>query len=343
MTGLDFFVDLAVTGTVLGLDDTSDVTTVRDVFGCGYEPGDELEAYSYGLVEFGWYCHRGSCEVTYFGAQPHRLPWLTRDREVEPELVERYGEFPGRLDVDELRAAVARRGFPLVEVPYHDDDYVDYWSPVSRMGVLAERSGRSVVKLLGRTCHGPWLSFPGGHRTFQDHVRHLLRLGAAEREAWFDRHEPPADREDRADWWRCLRMCAGPVAGTEAGAARERRRLALALVRAAAAREALPADEAAASEVTVLVAAARDDDPLAPLDGPVRRWLAAVPVPRAEATRQDIAVARLLRDRIHEVGRALPHLTDPAVAAEVRSWREVGPLLLAGPARGPGVSGTLRP
>lgn len=41
MSGLDFFVDLAVTGQVLGLDHTSDLATVRAVLG---EQGHKISA-----------------------------------------------------------------------------------------------------------------------------------------------------------------------------------------------------------------------------------------------------------------------------------------------------------
>jgi hypothetical protein len=56
--------------------------------------------------------------------------------------------------------AVAGQGFPLEEQPCHDDDHVEFRSPVSHMGVLAERSSRTVEKLLGRSCRPPWRSFP---------------------------------------------------------------------------------------------------------------------------------------------------------------------------------------
>jgi hypothetical protein len=135
MSGFDFFVDLTITGTVLGLDHTSEREAVHAVFGGGFaEPLD-----SFGLVEFGWH----EREVVFYGAQAHRLPWLTRESGVEPALVERYGDFPDRLDVDDLLKAVAGQGFPLEEQPCHDDDHVEFRSPVSHMGVLAERSSEN--------------------------------------------------------------------------------------------------------------------------------------------------------------------------------------------------------
>lgn len=158
MSGLDFFVDLAVRGTVLGLDHTSDVATVRSVFG---EQGTVTSAHSMlidtGLVEFGW-ARSGADQdwsVSYFGAQTHRLPWLTEKGLVGSALVEHYGEFPPHLDVDELRAAVIAAGGMLEERPNANAGYVELWSPVSRISVLAamdpaetgERAG-TVVKML---------------------------------------------------------------------------------------------------------------------------------------------------------------------------------------------------
>jgi hypothetical protein len=36
---------------------------------------------------------------------------------VEPALVERYGHFPDRIDVDELLAAIGKQGAPLENCP----------------------------------------------------------------------------------------------------------------------------------------------------------------------------------------------------------------------------------
>jgi hypothetical protein len=321
MSGFDFFVDLVVTGTVLGLDDTSEMATVHAVFG----QDDFLPpADSFGLIEFGWYQHNGRWEVTYYGAQVHRLRWLTRDNLMEPALIERYGEFPDQVDIDELMAALAKHGVQLEELPYHDEDYVDFWSPVTRMGVLADRSNRSVEKMLGRLGRGPWRTFPARRETFTAYAKHLLTLTESERRAWFDRREPEADR---ADWWRCLsHAAAGKTGGTDETALRWAR-LRLALVRAAGERGGLPPDEAAVTEVGVLADAADNDLPIrVAADDAVARWLATLP---ASAAGLDIPTARRLRDQIHEVQRGLELLTDPGLTDELRRCVAVKPLLLA--------------
>jgi hypothetical protein len=324
MSGFDFFVDLMVTGTVLGLDDTSEIETVHAVFG----QDDFLPPLdSFGLIEFGWYQHKGRWEVTYFGAQAHRLRWLTRDTMMEPALIERYGEFPDRIDVDELLVALSRQGIQLEELPYHDEDYVDLWSPVTRMGVLADRSSRSVEKMLGRSSRNGWRSFPGRQETFTAYAKHLLTLTDTERQTWYDRRDP---QENRADWWRCLsHAAAGKTGGTDETALRWAR-LRLALVSAAAERGALPPDEAAVAEVELLADAAENDLPLGTADctadDAVARWLATLPASPAGA---DLPTARLLRDQIHDVQRGLGLLTDPGLAEELRRWMAVKPLLLA--------------
>jgi hypothetical protein len=300
MTG--FFVDLTTTGTVLGLDHTSTPEAVHAVFGGEHTPPVD----DFGLVEFGWQDR----EVTYFGAQAHRLAWLAG--EVEPVLVERYGEFPARLDVDELREAVAGQSFPLEEQPHTDEDRVAYLAPVSHMGVLADRDSRDVLKILGPTHRSPWRSFPGQAERFNSYARHLFAATEAERERWFDRRT-----EDDSDWWDCLAAAAACRTGGTAETAQRWRLLRLALHRAAAARGVYPPDQAAATEVGLLLAAG-----LEPGDA-VRRWLDTATRPG------DLPAARRLRDQIHQVERALPHLADPAVAGALREWGTVKPHLLA--------------
>lgn len=298
MTGFDFFVDLTVTGTVLGLDHTSTPEAVHTVFGGEFSP----PLASFGLIEFGWRRR----EVTYFGAQAHRLGRLTRDDGIEPALVARHGAFPDRIDVDDLRKAVAGQGFPLDEHPADGEDVVGFRAPVSHMGVLAERGSRDVVKLLGPTPHSPWQRFPGQHERFRSYARHLLPLSATERAAWFDNRA-----ENEPDWWGCL----------AAGAARtpESHRLRLDIHRAATDRGVYPAGEAAATGVRLLL-----DAGLAP-DDAVRDWLATV-----RHVPGDIAGERRLRDQIHRVEPALPRLGDPELAARLTHWITAKPTLLAG-------------
>ncbi|WP_204049510.1 hypothetical protein [Microbispora siamensis] len=119
MSDLDFFADLVITGTVLGLDHTSRLDEVEEVLGrdCTFEAPSGVIS-DFGLVEFGWLRDRPQDDwsVVYFGAQAHRLPDLTRE-DMPAALLGRYGGFRSRLYVGELRGAVEARGFTLEERP----------------------------------------------------------------------------------------------------------------------------------------------------------------------------------------------------------------------------------
>ncbi|GIH28668.1 hypothetical protein Aph01nite_69780 [Acrocarpospora phusangensis] len=99
---LDFFADLLITGTVLGLDHTSTLAEVEDTLGHDRRFADLV--CDFGLVEFGWWRKRSEDDwaVLYFGAQTHRLPGFTEDEPVEDALVRHYGPFRQWLDLDEV-------------------------------------------------------------------------------------------------------------------------------------------------------------------------------------------------------------------------------------------------
>ncbi|HEX2134225.1 MAG TPA: hypothetical protein VHH15_21995 [Actinophytocola sp.] len=336
MSGLDFFVDLAVTGTVLGLDHTSDRAAVRAALADGADLDDTYDVDSFGIVEFGWHREAHRTVAAYYGAQAHRL--RLRPSWVERVLVEHYGEFPDRVDVDELRTAAAERGFPLEEWPTANEGYVEYRAPISRIGVLAvvdpaEAGGLpagTVMKMLGPTRRSPMTDFPGGHRHFRPLADHLLALREDERAAWLTEREPAGP--PRADWWRSLCFAVRPSHDTHSATHPARRRLALALHAAATEHGVLPADEAVRTEIELLADAAEhgDQDGAADMDRAVRRWLDTTPAPLADATDQELRVSRLLRDRIHDAERGLPWVVDPALADELRAWSAVKPLVLGG-------------
>ncbi|MFI7679612.1 hypothetical protein [Actinophytocola sp. NPDC049390] len=218
-----FFTDFVLTGTVLGLDHTSAPDEVHAVLGGSFEP----PLSSFGLIEFGWRGDGDEWKVQHFGVQAHRLVWLADG--IEPALVARYGDFPARVDVDDLREAVTERGAPLEAWPRAADDYVAYGSSVAHVEVLAHRETRTVESLFGMSPRSPWWSFPGQEKRFASYARHLLTLTAAERAAWFARREPEAHR---ADWWACLIA----TAARKTHGARQWQELTRALRRAAAER-----------------------------------------------------------------------------------------------------------
>jgi hypothetical protein len=328
---LDFFVDLVVTGTVLGLDHTSTLDDVEEVLGpAGRAPSGMIT--DSGLVEFGWWrdSPRNDWQVTYFGAQAHRLPFFDGDQ-VGAALVDRYGEFRPRLDVDDLRTAVRARDFDLVEVPRlgpANAGYAEYREPTTGMSVLylddPEAAGRQepagfVEKVLGtgdsRTAA---LRYGDQHRAFTDRVKHLRTLSDDDLAAWVDRHSPATDPE-RADWWNYLR--------SRTGTAEHLRR---ALNRLAAERGVDSATDAALATLST----ARDHE----VDAAVDRWLTAMAESFAEAERlstrrpltaDEIRRSRVLRDRIHGVHVFAPRVTSAAVAGALRTWTDLKPALLS--------------
>ncbi|WP_161483819.1 hypothetical protein [Herbidospora solisilvae] len=328
MGGLDFFADLVITGTVLGLDHTSGRAAVESVFGRDCVPPGAVS--DFGLVEFGWGRgqRRGAWEVSYFGAQAHRLPWLTAEHEIESALLDRYGGFPSRLDVGDLLTAVQTRGFTLRERSSHDGGCVEYWEPTSKMGVLAvsdsDQFGEprgTVLKVLGPT------AFLGDLGKFTDYARHLLTLSDQDLGNWLDRREPDTE-PDRGDWWSCLRG----VVARRTGGRPEWQRLGVVLDRYALERG-VDTPDAAAVDLVLSVGRLQADD-LSSMEEAVERWLAAVP-PVAEVARLcaqrpvdpgDIRLARRLRNQIHAVE---PFLGLVMPANEVGAWVEVKAALLS--------------
>ncbi|GAB3876079.1 hypothetical protein GCM10029964_021960 [Kibdelosporangium lantanae] len=156
MRDLDFFVNLVITGTVLGLDHTSDLAEVEAVFPDGTNPiGDSLLT-SVGLVEFGWYRAdpRDRWQVAYFGVQAHRLGVKVRT----PALTDHYGRFRRHLDYDQLRRGVEMSGFDLELQHDYQDGHGHYWLPSTGVGVtyIADESEArknapvgTVLKILG--------------------------------------------------------------------------------------------------------------------------------------------------------------------------------------------------
>jgi hypothetical protein len=356
VSDLDFFADLVSTGTVLGIDHTSELAVVEEVLGYNstFEVSGSAMISDFGLVEVGW--HRGGpqgdWEVTYFGAQPHRLPWLGDRNEIGTALMDHYGGFRPRLDLDELRTALHLRGFTLEEIPSLNDGCAEYWEPTSRMGLIAvsdpgecnDEPAGTVLKMLGPDGSKAWRRFRGHEQAFTSYATHLLPLSEAERVAWLDKREPDADPE-RTDWWTYLRSTvARRTAGTPTAKA-QWQQLGFALNHHAAERDIDTADEAAVA-LLVSLAHAHDlglTDELPTMDEAVERWLTAIPTTLAHARRlctdrpldpSGIRLSRRLRNQIHDIQPYLPHVTSAALADELRAWIDLKPALLRLPVTG---------
>ena len=138
MTDLDFFVDVAVTGTVLGVGLADSPDAVTRVLGPDFrdDPKRVTLTRDYGLLEFFWSREHGLQPWQPFGftVQAHRLPTVP----VVDSLVHRYGQFCTRLPFAPLRAALERRGTRM-EAAGDDRNYRHYRLPDSgvRIVVLA--------------------------------------------------------------------------------------------------------------------------------------------------------------------------------------------------------------
>ncbi|WP_285704584.1 hypothetical protein [Microtetraspora sp. NBRC 16547] len=349
MGDLDFFADLMITGTVLGVDHTSELADVEEVLGRDHT----FEAPSgmisdFGLVEFGWWRDRPQDKwaVIYFGAQTHRLPWLTSGDEVEAALVDRYGGFRPRLDFGELHDAVQARGFTLQERPSYNEGCVDYWEPTSKMGLIAvsdpdewDEPPGTVLKMLGPGGRYAWRSFQGREQAFRGYADHVLTLSEPELVTWLDKREPKEPQ--RTDWWACLRsVVAQRTGGTPAENARWRR-LRIVLDHHAAERGVDAADEAAVNLIIAL-AEVRDlsvADKLPTMDAAVERWLAATTTLTNGARLctdrpldpADVRLSRRLRNQIHAIQPCLRSISSTVLADELRAWIEVKRSLLGLP------------
>lgn len=350
---LDFFADLMTTGTVLGLDHTSTLAEVEEVLGAGQTfeaPSGVISDYD--LVEFGWSRDRPQDEwaVVYFGAQTHRLPWLVGENELKGVLVDRYGPFRPRLDLDDLRDVVRARGFELHERPSWNEGCVEYWEPTSRMGLVAvsdpgeewDEPAGMVLKMLGPGGRRyPWAFFRGREQRFESYAHHLLTLAEPELAAWLDRREP-AEECPRTEWWACLRNVVMRRTGGNPGDYLRWRRLGVVLDRYAGERGVDAEDEAAVNLITALVEVPglREADGLPALDEAVERWLAAT-APLADAVRlcgewpldpACVRTSRRLRNQIHDVQPCLPFVTSPVLADELRRRAGLRRSLLRPPA-----------
>ncbi|WP_018682674.1 hypothetical protein [Actinokineospora enzanensis] len=348
MSDIDFYADLVTTGTVLGLDHTSELGEVEGVMGAEHthpshqDPGLwDGRTTDTGLVEFGW--HRSAVdapwEVTYFGAQIHRLRQL--DGHVVDALGDRYGSFRrGHLRFAELEGAVRERGFNLIPQPRHADGSECVCEPTTGLsvstGTAAEHAIGDVYNVLGSAVP----PHPGRMAVMSAVADLAFRYDIDPDEAlvWLNRHDPVADR---AAWW--ARLIRGVLALNQYP-------LAFMLLREALARGVNPAaGDDAAWLITTADEAGHNPDPstpvneeerLAQFDLGVRAWLANPPADLTEASRlsstgslepSEIRTSRRLRNHIHIVEKALPLVTDPTLADQVRPWSAIKPDLIRRP------------
>lgn len=142
MADLDFFVDVVVSGAVLGVGLTDSPDEVARTLGGDFAEDQNrvVMRRDYGLVEFSWARRPGSdsWQATGFTVQAHRLTRIT----VIDALVQRYGPFGRQLRFTQLNAELDRLGYHLQEITDQADaDYRRYWLAESRISLLVATIG----------------------------------------------------------------------------------------------------------------------------------------------------------------------------------------------------------
>lgn len=209
---LDFFVDVTVSGAVLGVGQTESPDDVARTLGDAFVE-DRTRATmrrDYGLAEFSWTRWPGSdsWQATGFTVQAHRLSSIT----VVEALVQRYGPFDRHLRFTQLNAELNRLGYHLQEITDQADaGYRRYWLAESRISLLVATTAYQDLVDAGDVWsigapHPPELvaagRLGGRSQAVRDGLVHLLQLDAQQRWQWLDRRQPAPD--ERGNWWLYL-------------------------------------------------------------------------------------------------------------------------------------------
>ncbi|MGW4835073.1 hypothetical protein [Streptomyces globisporus] len=313
--GMAFFTDFVVAGAVRGADATSTPAEVTGLLGDAFVesrtgPGQLLRCYE--LVEVAWEREGDGWRGLYITVQARR---------VKPPL-----------SVDDLSTALERIGFPLVEVAPDGVGCRRFVRADSRVGVLVDEESGQVLAMTVPAWFAPGPRgepSPWSREAGRDRVRHLVGLGAPEREAWARRRQPD-EADEAARWWWFLWVACRQLLPDEG----ERRfghdrsaweGLALWLLGACEAAAVLDRTDAVCEIVRYGL--------LGP-DTAVRACLDAIPVSRADVAARESApyarenlgavnASRAAKRLSLAAGELLPRVGDPALRAEVEAWLEL--------------------
>ncbi|WP_214109242.1 hypothetical protein [Acrocarpospora catenulata] len=211
MADLDFFIDVVVSGAVLGVGLSESPHDVTCTLGSDYleDRSHGRMRRDYGLVEFFWERRSESDPwlATGFTVQTHRLESV----EVAEELIRRYGLLDRQLRFAQLNAELERLGYRLEEITGNTDlDYRQYWLAESRISVVTTGScGESMDTGSVWSISAPHppeavvaVRLGAKRQAIKDGLAHLLRLGDHERQRWLDRRQP--EPSGRVNWWLYL-------------------------------------------------------------------------------------------------------------------------------------------
>ncbi|MEV0431446.1 hypothetical protein [Micromonospora sp. NPDC050495] len=351
MAGLDFFVDVVVSGAVLGVGLTDSPDEVARTLGGDFagDRGRAVMRRDYGLVEFSWARHpgSGSWQAAGFTVQAHRLASIT----VNDALVQRYGPFGRQLRSTQLDAGLDRLGYHLQEITDRTDaDYRRYWLAESRISLLVATTGHQGLVDAGDVWsisapHPPELvaarRLGGQRQSVKDGSVHLLRLDEDQRRQWLDRRQPGP--RERVNWWLYLLLVIDQQLRDQSGWRAEWAELKLWLLWQGRARAVFSEAESAEKLAYFAADLRRSGIGLAVLpsaDYIVRACLDAIPVglneaatlaDRRELGGLDRTQMRHTRQAKNLVSAAQWHLDavlDTHLAAQLREWIDIKPRLV---------------
>jgi hypothetical protein len=352
MAELDFFVDVVVSGAVLGVGLTDSPDDVARAIGTDFveDRGHAVMRRDYGLVEFFWARRSASdpWHATGFTVQAHRLASI----EVTEDFVQRYGAFGRHLGFARLNAELERLGYRLDEITQESDaGYRRYWLAESRVSlVVANTSYGEVIgvgdvwSISGRHPHEAVVAAGPGvpRQAITDGLAHLLRLGDNQRRDWLDRRQPESNA--RVNWWLYLLLVIDQLLGNQPGRRPDWVELKLWLLRQGQARGVFTRAEGA-EKVAYFVADMRRagaelPELLPSADDIVRACLDAIPVGRDQVAildarrdlqgldRTQMRLSRQAKNLINAAQWHLDEVQDERLADQLRQWIAVKPGLV---------------
>ncbi|WFE47692.1 hypothetical protein [Verrucosispora sp. WMMD1129] len=356
MADLDIFVDVIVSGAVVGVGLIDSPDGVAHAIGTDFveDCGHAVMRRDYGLVEFFWARRSGSdpWHATGFTVQVHRLASL----DVTGSLIRRYGPFGRHLGFARLNAELERLGYRLDEITQASDaGFRRYWLAESRVSlVVAPTPGGEVTdvgdvwSISGR--QPPEAVAAAGlgaqRQAITDGLAHLLRLGDNQRRDWLDRRQPATSA--RVNWWLYLLLVIDQLLGDQPRRRADWVELKLWLLRQGQARGVLTraesAEKVAYFAADMRRAGAELPDLLPSADDIVRACLDAIPVGRDQVPmlgarrdlhrldRTQMRLSRLARNLVNAAQWHLDEVQDERLADQLREWIAVKPSLVYKPA-----------
>jgi hypothetical protein len=349
---LDFFVDVVVSGAVLGVGLTDSPDDVARTLGGDFAEDRNRAAMrrDYGLVEFLWARRPGSdsWQATGFTVQTHRLARIT----VTEALVHRYGPFGRHLRFTQLNAELDRLGYHLQEITDQADaDYRRYWLAESRTSLLVATAGYQEMVDGGDVWsisapHPPELvaagRLGGRRQAVKDGLVHLLQLDEHQRRQWLDRRQPAP--HERANWWLYLLLVIDQQLGNHTVRPADWAELKLWLLRQGQVRAVFTGAESAEKLAYFAADMRRAGVELAMLpsadDDIVRACLDALPVGLTEVTvlddrrdlsgldRTQIRHSRQAKNLVSAAQWHLDGVQDARLAAQLCEWIDIKPRLV---------------